>query len=150
MEAGRIEWIGRAPAARAAIEPLTEATLLARLGIAGDHHSRKAPGGRRQVTLIQAEHLREVADLLQRPVSPDLCRRNVVVAGLDLTALDGRRLRAGTALLEVTGDCAPCHRMEENLGPGGLAAMRGRGGITARVLEAGKIQLGDAVRVETD
>jgi MOSC domain-containing protein YiiM len=148
MAVGRIEWIGRAPAARAVIETLSEAELLAGLGIQGDYHALSAPGGKRQVTLIQTEHLREVADLLRRPVTPDLCRRNLVVAGLELAPLGGRRLRAGTALLEVTGDCTPCRRMEENLGRGGLAAMRGRGGVTARVLEDGRIRLGDEVRVE--
>jgi len=148
MTAGRIEWIGRASAPRAAIEALTEAELLSGLGLDGDHHARSAPGGARQVTLIQSEHLREAAALLQRPVSPDLCRRNLVIAGLDLLALRGRRLRAGAALLEVSGDCNPCRRMEENLGRGGFAALRGRGGVTARVLEPGRVRLGDSVLVE--
>lgn len=148
MTAGRVEWIGRAPAPRAAIEALTAAELLAGRGLAGDHHASAAPGGARQVTLIQAEHLREAEALLQRTVSPDLCRRNLVIAGLDFAGLRGRRLRAGTALLEVSGDCRPCSRMEENLGPGGLEAMRGRGGLTARVLEPGRVRVGDAIRVE--
>jgi MOSC domain-containing protein YiiM len=65
------------------------------------------------------------------------------VSGINLAGLRGRRLRLGTALVEVTGPCAPCSRMEEAIGPGGYAAMRGHGGVTARVLEPGRVALAD-------
>ncbi|MGY2894268.1 MOSC domain-containing protein [Deinococcus sp. UYEF24] len=105
-------------------------------------------GGKRQVTLIQAEHLPVIAALAGLPeVAPETLRRNIVVSGLPLLALKDRRFRLGSeeggwVLLEGTGECHPCSRMEEALGPGGYNAVRGHGGITARVLEGGTIALG--------
>jgi MOSC domain-containing protein YiiM len=74
-------------------------------------------------------------------------RRNLVVSGVNLLALKGRRFLVGEAMLEGTGPCHPCSRMEEALGPGGLNAMRGHGGLNARVLQGGLIRLGAAVWV---
>jgi MOSC domain-containing protein YiiM len=96
--------------------------------------------------LIQAEHLAVLGALLRRgPVDPTLLRRNLLVRGVNLLALKGRRFRIGDALLEGTGPCPPCSRMEEVLGPGGYNAMRGHGGLNARVIEGGVIRLGDAL-----
>jgi MOSC domain-containing protein YiiM len=141
--AGRVTWIGLRPARRAQMRAVGAAEVAAD-GLAGDH----APAGRRAVTLIQAEHLAVVSALAGRAATLPLLRRNVAVAGLNLTALKGAAIRLGTARLRVTGPCPPCSRMEEALGPGGYSAMRGHGGMYAEVLAPGRVTLGDAVRPE--
>jgi MOSC domain-containing protein YiiM len=151
---GRLLWIGLRSVRRGEILVCERAEVVAGKGLAGDHFHDRASGrgdGRRSVSLIQAEHLAAVGALLGRePIDPRLTRRNLVVAGLNLIALKNRRFRIGEAEFEMTGDCAPCSHMEEALGSGGFHAMRGHGGITARVLRTGQIQLGDAVVCLTD
>ena len=147
---GIVSWIGIRPKPRAAMHGQARARLLAGHGIQGDHRARRQ-GGRRQVTLIQAEHLPVIASLMNRErVDPAQLRRNIVVAGLNLSALKGVTFRLGHALLTGTGACHPCSRMEQVLGPGGYNAMRGHGGITAVVLQDGDVALGGTLRVEQE
>ena len=146
---GRVTWLGLRSARHAPLTALDVATISREAGVVGDHYSGRpradGKGGNRQVTLIQAEDLAAIASYLGRPVTPDHLRRNIVVEGINLRALKGRRFQVGEVVLEATGDCHPCSRMEEILGLGGYNAVRGHGGVTARVLEGGAVRIGDAV-----
>ena len=142
---GVVEWIGVRPSRKAAMEVLDNVFVSA-TGLEGD---RRASPGKRAVSLIQYEHLSAIAMLsVLESVAPQLLRRNLVVGGINLLALKRARFRIGEAVLEGTGICAPCSRMESNLGHGGYNAVRGHGGITAQVLEEGLVGLGDAVLFE--
>jgi MOSC domain-containing protein YiiM len=119
-----------------------DAAVLGTDGLEGDH----GRAGKRALTLIQAEHLPVIASLSGRAaVAPALVRRNLLVSGINLNALRGVRLALGAAVVEITGPCAPCSRMEAALGAGGYNAMRGHGGWCAEVLQPGRIALGDRV-----
>ena len=146
-QTGIVRWIGLRPERRATLLSVKEAHAIADIGLQGDHFAGK-PGAKRQVTLIQHEHLQTVASILGlEDADPGLIRRNVVVSGINLLALKDKRFRIGEALLETSGLCHPCSRMEENLGPGGYNAMRGHGGITARVIESGTLAVNDKVEM---
>ena len=102
-------------------------------GLEGDHF-RKSSTGKRQVTLIQQEHLEVVARILSKSkIPPKFLRRNIVVSGINLLALKKPRFQAEEVLLKTTGICAPCDWTEENLGLDGYSTMRGHGDITAKI-----------------
>jgi MOSC domain-containing protein YiiM len=141
---GRVEWIGLRPKRDMPMRSTDAAEATSGGGLAGDRYT--GGSGKRGVTLIQAEHLPAIAALSGHDgVAPALLRRNVVVSGIPLVALKGRRFRIGEVLLEGTDSCDPCSRMEEALGPGGFNAMRGMGGLCARIVEGGTFRIGDAV-----
>lgn len=144
--AGKLDWIGIREERRAPVASVVQVEAIAGYGLAGDHYASKS-SGKRQVTLIQAEHLDAVAKILGRPeVLAEWVRRNLLVSGINLYALRDRRFRIGAVLLEGSGPCEPCSRMEEVLGIGGYNAMRGHGGITARILEGGVFKVGDSLK----
>ncbi|WP_295821312.1 MOSC domain-containing protein [uncultured Deinococcus sp.] len=168
--AGRVDWIGLRTARRAPVQAVDAVEVHPLVGLVGDHgktvpprlkaltgqpgevdhdvHAPPVPGGRgkRQVTLIQAEHLPVIAALAGLDaVTPEALRRNIVVSGVPLLALKDRRFRVGDVVLEGTGECHPCSRMEEAFGEGGYNAVRGHGGLTARVISGGTVRVGDAL-----
>lgn len=143
---GKLQWIGIRPERKAPMIKPESVEAIAGRGLLGDRYSSK--NGKRQVTLIQGEHLLAIASMLGRDaVAPELLRRNLVITGINLLALKDKQFRVGNALLEYTGLCHPCSAMEATFGAGGYNAVRGHGGITARIIESGTMQLGDAVEV---
>lgn len=146
-QCGKIEWIGLRRASGEAMDVVEAATLLQGHGLEGDKAGQRA-GSRRQVTLIQAEYLPVIAALLgKEAVSPEALRRNIVVSGINLGLCRDLEIGINDAVLQVTGDCVPCAKMEKALGYGGFNAMWSHGGVTASVRAGGTITLGDEVRV---
>lgn len=147
--AGEVQWIGLRPARDEPMLGVSQAQVVSGKGLVGDRY--RSGSGKRGITLIQSEHLSAIAALSGHgAVAPALLRRNLVVSGIPLVALKGRRFRIGEAVFEGTQSCDPCSRMEDALGPGGYNAMRGHGGLCARVLTGGVIAVGDELLALAD
>ena len=146
---GRVDWIAVRPARGEAMQVVDRVAVSPANGLIGDRYAGRS--GTRHLSLLQSEHLPAIAGVLGvDTIDPGLLRRNFLVSGINLLALKQKIVRIGSARIEVTGACHPCSRMETQLGAGGYNAMRGHGGVTARVLEAGTIQIGDTVAFDPD
>jgi MOSC domain-containing protein YiiM len=145
---GELVWIGLRPARKEPMISVNQVMAERSSGLTGDRYSGSS--GKRQVTLIQWEHLAVLEFITGQAVSAELLRRNLAIKGLNILALKNRIFRIGEACFQSTGLCHPCSRMEEALGAGGYNAMRGHGGITARIISSGLIRVGDRLTVLTD
>ncbi len=139
-QVGRVEAILVRPAKRAEVQLVQEWTL----GDPSVDHG--AERDKRQVTLIQQEHVPAIGGLLGRDVPWTTFRRNLLVSGINLQACLRGRFSVGDVVLRGTIPCHPCNRMEEALGAGGFLSMMGHGGICSAVVETGTIRVGDEVR----
>lgn len=141
-KAGKVVAISIRPKRLEPVRVIDSVKVIENTGLEGD----RSKGGNRQVTLIQKEHIDAVASFLgNADLDFTLTRRNILVEGINLLSLKGKKFKIGEVILEYTGECHPCSRMEEALGEGGYNAMRGHGGITAKVIEGGNLKSGDAI-----
>ena len=145
-DVGTVLSIHRVAKRDAPAEALEAAAFRADFGLEGDWRSR--PGRGRQITLIQEDALTHVATVLGiDAVPPGASRRQVVVRGMALNDIVGRRLQVGPVLIDVHDRCDPCENMEVKIGPGARAAMAERGGVCGRIVEGGTVRPGDRVIV---
>lgn len=114
---GELVWIGLRPARKEPMTIVNEVMADQRSGLIGDRYNGSS--GKRQVTLIQWEHLAVLESITGKMISPGILRRNLVIKGINLLALKNQKFCIGNAVFQTTGLCHPCSRMEEVLGPGG-------------------------------
>ena len=150
---GVVERIYVAREGSAAMERLEEARAVEGCGIEGDRYCEGTGfwtpyGDVCEVTLIQGEGLDYIEDELGIGVKNGEHRRNIVTRGMDLKDLRRERFRIGEVLLEYDGLRPPCRHVEDLSEPGMRGALRGRGGLCARVVEGGMIRTDDAIEVE--
>ena len=147
---GSVEAIAIAPEARSPMRALEQARAIAGAGLEGDRYAAGAGtfsergGSGRDITLVDGAAL----DALRGEgvvLGPIESRRNLVVRGIDLDALIGRRFRVGAVECRGARRCEPCAHLERLTRPGVLRGLVHRGGLRADVLSDGVISVGDEV-----
>jgi MOSC domain-containing protein YiiM len=148
---GTIEAIFIVPSGGDTMQRATEVQALADCGLEGDRYCRRTGFwtgvDECEATFIQAEHLEEITRNYDVRVDNGEHRRNIVTRGIRLDDLRGRRFQAGEAVFEYDRPRPPCSYIEGLTEPGMTRALMGRGGICARVVRSGRLQVGDAIDI---
>ena len=143
LENARIASLQLCVGHREPMRVVESAKAIAGFGIDGDRHGRR--GGPRQVLLMDEETLEA------KGLSHGEVRENVTTSGIELASLmEGQRLGLGEeVVLEITGHCAPCSRMDE-IRPGLQEELDGRRGMLAMVVQGGVARMGDPIHLLED
>jgi MOSC domain-containing protein YiiM len=144
---GRVEGIYITETKGVLPEPVERVGAHAGKGLDGNRYfypDGEAPPGR-AITLIAAEALEAFEQETGFPLSAAESRRNVLVRGVDVNALVGKRFRVGEIECEGVELCEPCSHLEGMTRPGVIKGMVHRAGLNADILTDGEIAVGDPV-----
>ncbi len=149
---GVVEGIFIASKGSAAMERVEEVRTIEGCGIEGDRYCEGTGFWSRygdvcEVTLIESEDLDYIQNELGISVKNGEHRRNIITSGIRLGDLRRKRFRIGDAVLEYDRSRPPCKHVQDLSEPGMTRALKGRGGICARVVEEGVIRALDAIAV---
>ena len=142
MDSPTVLAIHIAPGRRLPTKSVPSVEAEAGKGLVGDRYH----GARhRHVTVQSQTSLDEAAERLGQDIEPGRTRRNITLTHGDIPTAPGTRLQVGEALLEVVRVAAPCRILDDEIAPGAAEALRRRAGTVFRVLESGRIAVGDPV-----
>lgn len=151
---GTIEGLHYVPRSFLPMRNAESLNLVAGTGVEGDRYSTESgfysdrPEEGRQVTLFEAETLEALARDHQVTLLPGDHRRNVTTRGVALNHLVGRRFRIGEVVLEGTRLSTPCRHIEQITGLEIFDLLINRSGLHARILQGGRISLGQTIQPE--
>jgi MOSC domain-containing protein YiiM len=151
--AGFVEGIFLAPEAGAEMKSVQAVTAFEGCGLEGDRYCNGTGHWSRfgrvcEVTFIAAEDLDDIEPETGVSVKNGEHRRNLVTRGINLKALRrGEHFRVGEVVFEYRGPRSVCRYIERLTEPGMTQALKGRGGICARVIENGKVRVGDEIEL---
>lgn len=141
---GKIQAIAVRGASRAPMQEQQAVDVTMEHGIVQDYRG----SGLRQVSFLDIGQWQEVLDELGVELPWHTRRANVLITGIDLPATVGRRLQIGACRFAIGGETTPCSRMDElQAGLRQTLAPNLRGGVWGKVLQGGRMQVGDSVQV---
>jgi MOSC domain-containing protein YiiM len=126
------------PAGQAAILEVDEVKCVVGRGLEGDRFMTADPDHDGQVTFFAEETWERMCEKFQvTDKGPGVFRRNIITRGVDLNALIGREFEIQGVRFLGTEESAPCYWMEQAFCEGAQRALKGEGGLRAKILTAG-------------
>lgn len=110
-------------------------------GLVGDRYYSYEQDYKGQITFFDWAVFLDLCNTLDthdRPAS--VLRRNIIIDGVDLNDLVGKRFEIQGIQFQGSEECKPCYWMDRAFAPGAYAAMEGRGGLRARILTSGELR----------
>ncbi len=121
-----------------------EIELVAGRGVVGDRFFDYKEDYKGQVTFFDWAVYELVRDHFElEELEPSAFRRNVLIEGVDLNGLIGRRFRIGNVEFTGSEEAKPCYWMDEACAPGAEEFLKGRGGLRCRIVQGGKLEKGN-------
>jgi MOSC domain-containing protein YiiM len=150
--AGVVEGIYVAREGGAPMERVEEVEALRGCGLEGDRYCSGTGHWSRferacEVTFVEAEDLDRIGLETGLRVENGEHRRNIVTRGVSLKSLRRARFRVGDAVFGYGKPCSVCRHVVRLTEPGMAQALKGRGGMCAKVLEGGRVRSGDGIMV---
>jgi MOSC domain-containing protein YiiM len=150
---GVVEGIYITSEGSAAMERVDEVRTIEGCGIEGDRYCEGTGywtnyGDVCEITLIEGEDLDYIEGELGISVKGGQHRRNIITRSISLEDLRGKRFTIGETVLEYDRPRPPCRHVQDLTQPGMTRALKGRGGICARVVRAGRIRARDVIEVQ--
>lgn len=128
------------------IQPVNSVECIAGSGLVGDRYFDFKDDYKGQVTFFDWAVYEDIKKRFDCPeIEPWVFRRNILTAGVDLNALIGQNFTIQGVEFEGSEEAAPCHWMDKVVRPGVHEALKGFGGLRARIRKSGTLGCSDAI-----
>jgi MOSC domain-containing protein YiiM len=128
------------------IVEVERARCVAGMGIEGDRYYGHRDNYKGQITFFSETVAQDLETSLQvAEMDRSVMRRNVLIDGIDLNSLIGKRFQIGDVVFTGSEECAPCYWMDRAVAPGAHAFLKGNGGLRCRVEETGWLYRGQSI-----
>lgn len=110
-------------------------------GLRGDRFFDFKDDYKGQVTFFEHEVFERMCEQFgESGRTPDVFRRNVITRGVDLNTLIGKEFEVQGVRFFGTQESAPCHWMNQAFAEGAEEALKGHGGLRAKILTDGVLR----------
>jgi MOSC domain-containing protein YiiM len=122
------------------VQERSEILCVAGRGIEGDRFFDYKSDYKGQITFFSAEVFDDLqAQLGVTAKTAGVLRRNVITRGWELADYYDCEFEVQGVRFHGMGECKPCYWMDHAFGPGAEAALKGRGGLRAKIVTTGRL-----------